>query len=358
MGSIQNRFNRWLHTAYRHYEIQHPNLNYLFWECTTRCNLRCLHCGSDCWTDSTYHDMPFSDFEKALDTLPKNNTNLLVVLTGGEPLLRNDIEACGFAIRKKGFRWGMVTNGFAYTADRQNSLLNAGMGALTISLDGLEEKHNWLRNHKQSFSKALAAIELAASAPRLNFDVVTCVNSKNIDELEAIACLLESKGVKNWRLFTIAPIGRAKSNPVLFLSGEELNRLLQFINFRRKKGKMKVQFSCEGYVGPYEMKVRDSYFFCRAGINIGSVLIDGSISACPNIDRKFVQGNIYSNHFFTIWQEQFKLFRDRKWLKTGVCAQCTQFSRCQGNGFHLRIPNSDDLLHCHYQSITAIRDKN
>ncbi len=357
MAFIGKYFDQWLHSAYRHFETQSHPLNYLFWECTTRCNLHCLHCGSDCRSESTYHDMPFPDFEQALGTLPKNYTNLLVVITGGEPLLRTDLEDCGFALRKKGFRWGIVSNGFAYTAERHNSLLNAGMGALTISLDGLEEEHNWLRNHNKSFSKALVAIELAAHAPRLNFDVVTCVNPKNIEKLEAIACLLESKGVKTWRLFTIAPIGRAKNNPDLGLSDRELNHLLQFIENKRKKGRMKVQFSCEGYVGSFEKKVRDSFFFCRAGINIGSVLIDGSISACPNIDRKFVQGNIYSDHFFDVWQERFKPFRDRKWMKTGICAQCAHFSRCNGNGFHLRSYNSDNPLICHYQQITSYQDK-
>jgi radical SAM enzyme (rSAM/lipoprotein system) len=353
MVAIHHTLSHWLHTVYCNFETKNHPLNYLFWECTTRCNLNCLHCGSDCRAESVHRDMPFHDFEKALDTLPQNNANLIVVITGGEPLLRNDLEACGLAIRKKGFRWGIVTNGMAYTPERHNTLLNAGMGALTISLDGLEKNHNWLRSNNKSFSKALSAIELAANSSRLNFDVVTCVNPKNIDELEAIAKLLETKGVKTWRLFTIAPLGRAKNNKDLILSSDDLKRLLQFIVNYRKKKSIEVKFSCEGFVGPYEKRVRDHYFFCRAGINIGSVLIDGSISACPNIDRKFSQGNIYTDHFYTVWKDQFKIFRDRKWLKTGICSQCKQFSKCLGNGFHLRNPNSADPIICYNQHITT-----
>ena len=164
---------------------------------------------------------------------------------------------------------------------------------MTISLDGLEESHNWLRNSSESFARVEIAIGLAASSSRLNFDIVTCVNRRNIGELDSLYKFLELKGVKSWRLFTIVPKGRAKGNAELFLSDSEFKELLNFIHLKRSKRAMDIIFSCEGYVGRYELKVRDSFFFCRAGINIGSVLIDGSISACPNIERSFSQGNIF-----------------------------------------------------------------
>jgi MoaA/NifB/PqqE/SkfB family radical SAM enzyme len=79
-------------------------LNYFFRECTTRCNLNCLHCGSDCITDGTSNDMPLEDFLSAMDTIKLPAKNLTVVLTGGEPLLRHDIEIAGKEIRKRGMR--------------------------------------------------------------------------------------------------------------------------------------------------------------------------------------------------------------------------------------------------------------
>ena len=99
-------------------EIKVHELNYLFWECTTRCNLHCRHCGSDCTVQSREKDMPLEDFLSALDTLPKENVpkDFLVVLTGGEPLLRPDIETVGVEIRKRGMNWGMVSNGWFYAA--------------------------------------------------------------------------------------------------------------------------------------------------------------------------------------------------------------------------------------------------
>ena len=326
-------------------------LNYLFWECTTRCNLNCLHCGSDCSKDSLFTDMPMSDFLTALDTIETKNDLITVVITGGEPLVRQDLEKCGREIRKRGMRWAMVSNGQLYNEQRHNSLINAGLGALTISLDGLEKSHNWLRNSQTNFDKVDKAISLAVSYPRLSFDIVTCVNKKNIDELPQILEYLLGKGVKSWRLFTIVPIGRAVDNPDLFLTNSEFKKMMDFITETRKQKSIDIKFSCEGYVGDYELKVRDSFFFCRAGINIGSILIDGSISACPNIDRSFVQGNIYSDNFFDVWQNKFQMFRDRSWNKVGKCASCSEYKNCQGNGFHYWSASKNEVMVCHNEKL-------
>lgn len=342
-----NSFESFIFRQFKKTETNKHRLSYLFWECTTRCNLNCRHCGSDCSKDSLQKDMPLVDFLQALDTIESPTANFTVVLTGGEPLLRNDIEQCGREIRKRGMRWSMVSNGYLYDEKKHIALLNAGLGALTISIDGLEQSHNWLRNNDKSFEKVDIAIGLAASSKRLNFDVVTCVNKRNFHELEEIRKYLILKGVKAWRLFTIIPIGRAKSDPDMFLTDVQFKELMEFISESRKNEEIDVKFSCEGYVGKYETKVRDSRFFCRAGINIGSVLIDGSISACPNIDRTFVQGNIYNDNFYAVWQSKFDIFRNRSWTKTGQCAECKEYKNCQGNGFHNWHGDMKNVLVCH-----------
>lgn len=339
---------------FRKVETLRHELNYLFWECTTRCMLDCLHCGSDCHVDSTQPDMPAEDFLKALDTIKKPAQNFIVALTGGEPLLRKDLETVGLEIRKRNMRWGIVSNGHLYNQERHFALLNAGMGALTISLDGMEESHDWLRNTKGSFTRVDRAIELAVSSQRLNFDIVTCVNQRNIKELGEIYNFLRHKGVKAWRLFTIIPIGRAKENKELNLENSEFKEMLDFIAECRKEKGMDVKFSCEGYVGAYEAKVRDTPFFCRAGINIGSILIDGSISACPNNDPSFIQGNIYNDNFSQTWQNRFIPFRDRSWNKKGFCAGCKDYSDCQGNGLHNWQGDKSNPLVCHKGKLEVV----
>lgn len=345
------RFKKFAFRKYKNSAIKHHELNYLFWECTTRCNLNCLHCGSDCSKSSSFQDMPMADFLNAIDTIEKPSQNLMVVFTGGEPLLRNDIEVCGKELRKRGIKWSIVTNGHLYSGQRHNSLLNAGMGALTISLDGLKDSHNWLRNKEKSFDKVISAIELAATSNRLNFDVVTCVNQRNLKELSQLRELLIRISVRSWRLFTIIPIGRAVQNSDLLLTDRQFLELMNFIAECRKSNKIDVKFSCEGYVGRYEPLVRDSYFFCRAGINIGSVLIDGSISACTNIDRSFSQGNIYKDKLYEVWQNKFEPFRNRQWNKVGQCKTCKEYKDCQGNGFHNWHGDMKKVLVCHNKKI-------
>ena len=137
----------------------------------------------------------------------------------------------------------------------------------------------------------------------------------------------------------------------MHLTDAEFVTLMDFIQDKRSKpDTMNVTFSCEGYLGRYEEKVRPVRFFCHAGVNIASILIDGRICACPNIDRdRFSQGSIYEDNFYEVWETRFQQFRDRGWAKTGKCADCKQWRDCLGNGMHNWHGPSKEVLQCHYQ---------
>ncbi|MCK5821982.1 MAG: TIGR04133 family radical SAM/SPASM protein [Bacteroidales bacterium] len=343
--------------SFRHYRkaetALHP-LNYLFWECTLRCNLSCLHCGSDCHVDSEVPDMPSDIFLREMEHIAQkyDPTKIMVVITGGEPLLRKDLPEIGFKLRKMGFKWGIVTNGYSLTPNIYNSLVNCGLGAITLSLDGQESDHNWIRNRQDAYSKAMNALNLILSTPRVQSDVVSCVNKRTINKLPEIFNDLKKRGLKTWRLFTITPIGRALDYPELDLSADEFTSLMNFIQAKRaENSELTVNFSCESYLGTYEGKVRDGLFFCRAGINIGSILADGSVSACPNIDRELIQGSIYKNRFTEIWENNFIPFRDRSWTKIGLCKTCKEYKYCEGSGLHWWRMSDKQLLKCHYSEI-------
>lgn len=334
---------------FRKNETAIHELNYLFWECTWRCNLSCRHCGSDCKAEACVRDMPFADFLKAIEPLEQRykRDTTIIAITGGEPLLRPDLADCGRVLREHGFRWGIVTNGMLYNEARHRELLDAGMSSVTVSLDGLEATHNWLRNHPQSFQRALAALRLIASAPELDYDVVTCVHQRNLTELPMLKQFLIEHGIQHWRLFTIAPIGRAAGDPELQLTRLQVREMLQFIANTRREGRIDLKFSCEAYTGDYEEEVRDSYFFCRAGINIGSVLINGDISACPNIKRSFVQGNIYNDNLLDVWDNRFDIMRNREWMRCGPCLKCSDYKQCLGGAMHLRPHKGQPILRCY-----------
>lgn len=330
---------------------EHP-LTQLFWECTLRCNLSCRHCGSDCRQTSSIKDMPKEDFARVLDSIATTTDphKVMVNITGGEPLCRPDLEECGRMIYEKGFPWGMVTNGLAFTAERYKRLLQCGLRAMTISLDGIGETHDWMRGRKGSFERAAAAIKMVVDSGEIAFDVVTCVNRRNFNQLGAIKDFLTGLGLKQWRLFTVFPVGRAAEDPELQLSDEEFKGLMEFIKATRKEGKIMAEYGCEGFLGNYEGDVRSHFYNCSAGITIGSVLADGSISACPSIRADYHQGSIYTDDFMTVWNTRFQIYRDRTWMHKDECASCKVWKYCKGNGMHLRDADGKLIL-CHYSKL-------
>ena len=217
---------------------EHP-LRQLFWECTLRCDLKCRHCGSDCKMQSESKDMPKEDFLRVLDGIAKKTDphQVFVIISGGEPLMRKDIEDCGRAIYEKGFPWGMVTNGLHLTPQRWLELLKAGIHSMTISLDGLEEDHNWMRGNSQSFQMVSQAIDMLVQTEGFLFDIVTCVTRRNYKKLDEIKEFLISKGVKRWRLFTVFPVGRATLDPMMRLTNEEFRGVFDYIKKVREEGR-------------------------------------------------------------------------------------------------------------------------
>ncbi|MDR0896146.1 MAG: TIGR04133 family radical SAM/SPASM protein [Prevotellaceae bacterium] len=329
----------------------HP-LRQLFWECTLRCNLHCRHCGSDCRQSAQVPDMPAEVFLKVIDSVTPhvNPHEVNIVITGGEPLMRNDLEAVGLALYRRGYPWGMVSNGLALTHERLQSLMAAGMHAITISLDGFADDHNWMRGHPDSYLRAMDAITRIAQEPELTWDVVTCVNRRNYPYLSELKDSLYDVGVRRWRLFTVFPVGRAARHSELQLTNDEFTGVMEFIRRIRKEGKIRLSYGCEGFLGKYEGEVRDNFYICNAGITVGSVLADGSISACPSIRSNFHQGNIYKDDFMAVWNHRFQLFRDREWMRRGICAECEFFRYCEGNGMHLH-DEEGNLLFCHHKRL-------
>ena len=146
--------------------------------------------------------MPAEDFLHVIDTEVTPHVDphkVLIIISGGEPLMRKDLADVGRALMERGYPWGMVTNGLAMTEKRFKELREAGLRSITVSLDGLEEDHVWLRQHPLAFEGACRAIRLIAEYNQsaisnhqspIIWDVVTCVNQRTIDHLDKIRDLL------------------------------------------------------------------------------------------------------------------------------------------------------------------------
>ncbi len=335
------RLDRWLFPLYRSLETSVHPLRYLFLEITQRCNLSCRHCGSDCGRDPRPGELTAAEWTAFLERLARDfsRRRVVLVLTGGEPLCAPHLAAIVGKIHSLRFAWGIVTNGWALTPRLADGLLARGLQSVTVSLDGPETAHDRLRGRAGSFRRAVSGLRHLARAGLPFLDVVTCVHPGNLGELPKVRDLLLALGVPRWRLFSIFPRGRARGSADLLLDAAGFRRLLVFIAAERRAtaaDRLSVSWSCEGYLpADVDDAVRDQPYFCRAGIDIGSVLCDGAISACPNLSRALVQGNVRTDDFRQVWEERFAEFRDRAWLRAGRCAGCADWSRCRGNSLHL-----------------------
>jgi radical SAM enzyme (rSAM/lipoprotein system) len=333
------------------------DLRTIFFELTQKCNIACLHCGSDCTSDAATPDLPQHQILKTLEEIRSKygSSKVMVVLSGGEPLCYPGLFELGKRIYSLGFSWGMVTNGFAWSRDTVEEALASGITSISVSLDGLATEHDWLRGRKGSFDRAARTIRLLTATRLLDYmDVITCVNKRNLSSLDQIHSLITDLGVKQWRLFTISPIGRASQIPELFLDGAQFRSLLaQVAEYRNQPG-IKVAYSEAGYLGSaYEWKVREHHYCCMAGISVAGIMVNGDILACPNIDRRFRQGNVFSDSFVEVWEKQFKPFRDRNWMKTGECAECREWKRCLGNSFHLWDLDTNQTKLCYHRLLNT-----
>lgn len=337
---------------YKHTVEEHP-LRTLFWECTLRCNLNCRHCGSDCRAEATVPDMPLEDFLRVIDeqiTPHVDPHKVMVVISGGEVLVRKDLERAGLELYRRGYPWGIVTNALALTPERFESLLRAGLHSISVSFDGFEEQHNYIRRNPHSYERALAALRMIAADGTVAYDAVTCVTGALVPRLEEMKELLIANGIKHWRIFTIFPVGRAADDPTLRLTDEQFREVMVFIRRTRREGRIDLSYACEGFLGGYETEVRDSFYYCSAGVTTASIRVDGALSGCTSIRSNFNQGNIYRDNFWEVWSNRYEPFRNREWARRDECGDCRMFRYCQGGGMHLR-DEEGKLLMCHYKRL-------
>lgn len=326
---------------YRQYLLENPRLVYLFVELTDQCNLSCLHCGSKC----SIQNATKIDTELLIETLETvaedfGASTVMICLTGGEPMLHPEFEKIVAAINRLGFPWGMTTNGTLINQAMARKLREWKLGSITLSLDGLRDKHNWFRNASyDNYQRTMEAIEALQSAG-ISVQVTTVVHKKNIQELEELYQEMLRLRVDSWRTINIEPIGRALDHDELMLSRNEMIYLLDFIREKRfdaGKTGLDVCYGCSHYLtGEYEYEVRDYYFICGAGIYVASILCNGDIYSCLDIERRpeLIQGNIKTDRFSKVWFRRFKEFRTDRTKQCQMCMECEERRYCAGDSTH------------------------
>jgi radical SAM protein with 4Fe4S-binding SPASM domain len=316
-------------------------LQQIFLEVTLRCNAKCEHCGSSCGEKIQKDEVSAEDLKRMLKDVANHYDarKILLDVTGGEPLMRKDLFDLMAYANKLGFRWGITTNGMLINDKILKKFKECNVESISISLDGLKETHEKFRKVPGCYNIIIDNIKkiLKTKACKL-LQITTVANKKNLNELQEIYELLLSLGIKSWRVVTVDPIGRAKKNDGILLDNDEFKYVLDFIREKRQEGKMQVDYGCSHYLGlKYELEVRDYYFYCGAGVFVASILSNGDIYVCPNVERRkeLVQGNIRTDNFVEVWENKFKEYRsERKTEKCSKCKKCKSFKYCKGDSFH------------------------
>ena len=334
---------------YRKELRKNPQLRFLFFELTQRCNENCIHCGSRCG-ENEVAELPTEVYLRLLDKVASDFAGHLpmICVTGGEPLLRQDFfEIVGHAHRL-GFPWGMTSNGTLITKDVARRLKEAGMNTVSVSLDGTKEYHDRFRRSQNAFERTVEGLRNLLEQGFEDVQATTVVTKQNLGSLEELFQVLYDIDVDSWRLLAIEPIGRALDIPEMQLSTKEHFALLDFIRGKREQG-YPVLYGCCHWLGTdYEREVRDWYFLCNAGVYTASIMSNGDIGACLDIDRRpeTIQGNILRDDFTKVWKERFEIFRTPLSERCEECRNCPDVAFCEGGSCHSWDYERDRQLVC------------
>ena len=315
-----------------------PDLRQLFLELTLRCNERCFHCGSNC-TPRSGEELSVDEYRRILEEVKEDFdlNRLYLCITGGEPLLRPEFfDILGYA-HELGYRWGMTTNATLITREIAHRLAETGMLTVSVSIDGLRETHDRLRGLPGGYDAAMRGIQnLINENAFQNVQVTTVVNHENIGELDDLFLVMDGLDIDSWRVINLEPIGRALLWPSRMLTQEDYRRLFSFIREKRLAG-YPVEYGCSHYLGPeLEGELRDWYWLCNAGIYTASIMSNGDVGACLDIERRpeTIQGNIREARFRDIWEKRFALFRKDLSAGAEYCRGCRHTDHCRGDAHH------------------------
>ena len=186
------------------------------WELTRACAYACLHCRADAQPRRDPLELTTREGEALIDDLADFGTCPILVLTGGDPLMRRDIFELASYADRRGLRVSLTPTATALaTRKRMQAAREAGIRRVAFSVDAARpEVHDRFRGFEGSFARTLRGIENAA-AEGLPLQVNTTVCGFNADELDRMVPLLEEWGVVQWSVFFLVPVGRGATLPML-----------------------------------------------------------------------------------------------------------------------------------------------
>jgi radical SAM protein with 4Fe4S-binding SPASM domain len=300
----------------------------MVWLATNQCNANCLHCSSDSHSGSTVDELSTDEIFGLFDQF--HNTGVVdVAISGGEPLLRQDIfEIIGYANRL-GLPVSVGTNGWNTGVDLVRELSKYQIARFQISLDGFAGSHDRLRRWEGLFDRAVSTINTAVNA-NLNTNICCTINKYNYRDIDSFVEFVCGLGVKRLNFSRYVPTGRGSDE--LDLNSDEWFSVISLCSRLRDSymGKLDiVSHLAQQILLRDELKDMPAFIGCQAGIGQGCVTADGTVWPCVLLPLSL--GNIRERTFKEIWQgsDVVRSLRDRSSLK-GICSTCDFKARCGG----------------------------
>lgn len=324
----------------------------VIWNCTTRCNLHCIHCYSNAG-DKDPADVLNTEEAKSFICSLANFGVPALLFSGGEPLLREDIFRLADLARELGLRTVLSTNGTLISRKIAERIRHVGFAEVGISLDGIGNKNDKFRGKQGAYLAALEGIRNCI-ALGIRVSLRLTITRHTYNEIPAIFDLVEDEGIERLCFYHLAYSGRGSELIKDDLSHSQTRAVVDLICertielYRRGLAKevLTVDNHADGVYLYHKLKKQDParaekvVALLRAnggnnsGIRIGAVDASGNVHA-DQFWQHYSFGNIRQRNFSDIWLDTsdplMNGLKDRKKLLKGRCARCQYVDLCNGN---------------------------
>ena len=317
-------------------EIGPPFL--ISWNLTKRCNLKCAHCYLDSAELDGASDMPTPEALSIIDEAASYAPGAMLIMTGGEPLLRPDLTELTRYATDKGFTVVIGTNGTLLTEVKARELMEGGVKGIGISLDSASpDFHDAFRGVEGSWQESIKGIE-AARAQGLDFQVQLTVTDKNHAEVPAIIELAEARGATAVNIFFLVCTGRGQD--VTDITPEDYERVLTYLVNAEEEyaGRIMVRARCAPHflriastISPESALLKGETSGCIAGRGYLRISPEGFVTPCPYIPPTEGNGaSLTDKSLKEIWEAEpiFRTLRSPEYI--GKCGDCDFSDICGG----------------------------
>jgi len=293
----------------------------VLWECTSRCNLYCQHCYMNASSNNKEPELNTEEAIKVFSDMRKicSSKNPILSITGGEPLMREDLFVIVEKIRSYGFDWTLTTNGTLIDLEKSRKINELSPLAVSVSIDGLKDYHNSFRSGDNAFDNAIDGINrlVAAGYKKEKIVIKTILRPEIVKEIYPIYKMILSLGITSWHILTILDLGRAKSRDY-YLNAEQIDLSNKIIT--ELKGLCKMNITIDEGASILKEAGSECKRKCLSGSTSLSLLSNGDVIGCINSLRgkKHIQGNVLTKNIKEIWNKGFRENRSIKWRGCSV----------------------------------------